>query len=165
MAAPFMIAAAVMQAVGSIAGGQAADKAARRNGALLDEQAAETRRATTSRENLTRDRNARTMSDQRAALLANGVDPTSGTALIGSGQNAQNAEMDALTLRYEGLMQARGQNMEADNVRHQGKAAKRQAYFSAASSLLSAGAKYTGGTQAPAPVETRIPAPSPFYRG
>ncbi len=165
MAAPFMIAAAVMQAVGSIAGGQAADKAARRNGALLDEQAAETRRATTNRENLTRDRNARTMSDQRAALLANGVDPTSGTALIGSGQNAQDAEMDALTLRYEGLMQARGQNMEADNVRYQGKAAKRQAYFSAASSLLSAGAKYTGGTQAPAPVETRIPTPSPFYRG
>jgi hypothetical protein len=162
MAAPLMIAAAVMQAVGSISGGQAADKAARRNGALLDEQAAETRRATTNRENLTRDRSARAMADQRSALLANGVDPTSGTALIGSGQSAQDAEMDALTLRYEGLMQARGQNMEADNVRYQGKAAKRQAYFSAAASLLSAGSKYTGGTQAPAPVETRIPTPSPY---
>lgn len=165
MAAPFMIAASVLSAVSSIAGGNAADRAGRRNGALLDEQATETRRATTSRENLTRDRNARTMSDQRAALLANGVDPASGTALIGSGQSAQDAEMDALTLRYEGLMQARGQNMEADNVRYQGKAAKRQSRISAVSSLLSAGSKYTGGTQAPAPVETRIPTPTAYPRG
>jgi hypothetical protein len=74
--------------------------------------------------------------------------------------------MDALTLRYEGLMQARNQNMEADNSRYQGKAAKRQGMFSAAGSLLMAGSKYIiGGTQAPAPVETRIPTPSPYFRG
>lgn len=165
MAAPFMIAASVLQAVGSIAGGNAADRAGRRNGALLDEQAAETRRATVTRENLTRDRSARALSDQRAALLANGVDPASGTALIGVGQSAQDAEMDALTLRYEGLMQARGQNMEADNARYQGKAAKRQGYMSAAGSLLMAGNKYLSGTQAPAPVETRIPTPTVYPRG
>ncbi len=165
MAAPFMIAAAVVQAVGAISGGISADKAGRRNGALLDAQADETRRATLNRENLTRDKNARSLADQRSALLANGVDPTSGTALIGVGQSAQDAEMDALTLRYEGLMQARGQNMEADNARYQGKAAKRQGYFSAAGSLLMAGSKYIGGTQAPAPVETRIPTPVAYPRG
>ena len=161
----FMAAAAVMQAVGAITGGITADRAGRRNGQLLDEQARETRRATVDRENLTRERSARTLSDQRAALLASGVDPTSGTALIGVGQSAQDAEMDALTLRYEGLMQARTQNMEADNSRYQGKAAKRQGMFSAAGSLLMAGSKYIGGTQAPAPVETRIPTPSPYFRG
>jgi hypothetical protein len=160
-----MIAAGVLSAVSAITGGIAADRAGRRNGRLLDEQAMETRRATTNRENLTRDRSARTLADQRAALLANGVDPTSGTALIGSGQSAQDAEMDALTLRYEGLMQARGQNMEADNARYQGKAAKRQGMFSAAGSLLMAGSKYIGGTQALAPVETRIPTPTVFPRG
>jgi hypothetical protein len=160
-----MIAGTVLQAVGAVAGGVAADRAGRRNGALLDEQAAETRRATADRENLTRGRNARTLSDQRAALLASGVDPTSGTALIGSGQSAQDAEMDALTLRYEGLMQARGQNMEADNVRYQGRVAKRQAILSAASSLMSGGGKYMSGTQAPAPVETRNPVPSVYTRG
>lgn len=165
MAAPFMIAAGVLNAVGSIASGNAAARAGRRNGELLDAQAVETRRATVNRENLARDRSARSLADQRAAMLANGVDPTSGTALIGVGQSAQDAEMDALTLRYEGLMQARGQNMEADNARYQGKAAKRQGYFGAAGSLLMAGSKYLGGTQAPAPVETRIPTPSPYFRG
>lgn len=165
MAAPFMIAASVLNAVSSIASGNAAARAGQRNGALLDAQAAETRRANVTRENLTRDRSARTLSDQRAALLANGVDPTSGTALIATGQSAQDAEMDALTLRYEGLMQARGQNMEADNARYQGKAAKRQGYIGAAGSLLMAGSKYLGGTQAPVPVETRIPTPNPYFRG
>ena len=160
-----MIASAVLQAVGTITAGNSAAKAANRNGALLDEQARETRRATVDRENLTRDRSARTLADQRAALLANGVDPTSGTALIGVEQSAQDAEMDALTLRYEGLMQARNQNMEADNVRYQGKVAKRQSRISAISSLMQAGAKYTSGTQAPAPVETRTPTPTPYPRG
>lgn len=160
-----MIAASVLNAVSSIASGNAADRAGQRNGALLDAQATETRRATVTRENLTRERSARALSDQRAALLANGVDPTSGTALIGVGQSAQDAEMDALTLRYEGLMQARGQNMEADNARYQGKAAKRQGYIGAAGSLLMAGSKYIGGTQAPAPVETRIPTPVAYPRG
>lgn len=166
MAAPFMIAAQVLQAVGSITAGNAADKAAKRNGALLDAQATETRRATVDRENLNRDRSARALSDQRAALLANGVDPTSGTALLATSQSAQDAEMDALTLRYEGLMQARNQNMEADNTRYQGKVAKRQSRISAVSSLLMASASgYTRGTQAPAPVESRIPTPSPYFRG
>lgn len=167
MAGPLMIAAGVLGAVSAISGGNAADKAGRRNGALLDAQANETRRATVTRENLTRDRSARALSDQRAALLANGVDPTSGTALIGVTQSAQDAEMDALTLRYEGLMQARGQNMEADNARYQGKAAKRQGYIGAAGLLLMAGSKYIdiGGTQAPAPVETRIPTPVAYPKG
>ena len=165
MAGPLMIASQALQAVGSIAGGNAADKAGRRNGALLDAQADETRRATATRESLTRDRSARSLSDQRAALLANGVDPTSGSALIGVAQSAQDAEMDALTLRYEGLMQARGQNMEADNARYQGKAAKRQSRLTAAGSLMMAAGKYMGGTQGPAPVETRIPTPTSYPRG
>lgn len=165
MAAPLIIAAGVLGAVSAISGGNAADKAGRRNGALLDAQADETRRATVTRENLTRDRSARALSDQRAALLANGVDPTSGTALIGVTQSAQDAEMDALTLRYEGLMQARGQNMEADNARYQGKAAKRMSRLTAAGSLMMAAGTYLGGTQAPAAVESRIPTPSPYYRG
>ena len=165
MAAPLMIAAGVLGAVSAISGGNNADKAGQRNGALLDAQADETRRATVTRENLNRDRSARALSDQRAAMLANGVDPTSGTALLATGQSAQDAEMDALTLRYEGLMQARTQNMEADNARFQGRAAKRQGYFGAAGSLLMAGSKYLSGTQAPAPVESRIPTPSPYFRG
>lgn len=165
MAGPLMIAAGVLGAVSAISGGNAADQAGKRNGALLDAQATETRRATVTRENMTRDRSARTLSDQRASLLANGVDPTSGTALIGVTQSAQDAEMDALTLRYEGLMQARGQNMEADNARYQGKVAKRMSRLTAAGSLMMAAGGYLGGTQLPAPVTTAIPVPTVFPQG
>lgn len=165
MAGPLMIAAGVLGAVSAISGGNAADKAGQRKGALLDAQADETRLATATRENLTRDRSTRSLSDQRAALLANGVDPTSGSALIGVAQSAQDAEMDALTLRYEGLMQARGQNMEADNARYQGKAAKRQSRLAAAGSLMMAAGGYLGGTQLPAPVSTAIPVPTAFPQG
>ncbi len=162
---PFSIAAAALSAVSSIAGGMQARKVGERNAKLLNEQADATRTAGYAREGLTRQRNAVTLSDQRGALSANGVDPTSGTALIGVAQSSQDAELDALTIRYEGLMQGRDQNMQADLAKYEGKAKQRQSYFSAASSLLQAGAGYMGRTQMPAPVETRIPVPNPNYRG
>jgi len=151
MAGPLMIAAGVLGAVSAISGGNAADKAGQRNGALLDAQANETRRATVTRENLTRDRSARALSDQRAALLANGIDPTSGTALIGVTQSAQDAEMDALTLRYEGDMRARGMMAQAEGERYQArvananaKSAKRAGYLNAAGSILGGVGDYMG---------------------
>jgi len=140
---------------GTIASGREADRVGQRNGALLDEQASSVRRATYDREGLLRQRSARALSDQRAALLANGVDPTSGTALIGVTQNTADAELDALTLRYEGLLQGRDLNAQAGMARYEGKARKRQAYISAAGQLLSASSGYLNQKQLPAPVEDR----------
>ena len=158
-----MIAGGVLSAVSSISSGIGAARAGEANARRLREQSAATNRATVERENLTRQRSAADLAKQRAALLAGGVDPTRGTALIGVGQSMQDAEMDALTLRYEGLMQSREQTIAADQSRWEGRARKRQGFLSAAGSLMQAGGSYLRGTQAPAPVESRTPTPSPFY--
>lgn len=161
-----MIAGNVLGAVSSISSGIGAGKAGEANAGRLREQADATNRATVEKEGLFRQRSARDLANQRAALLAGGVDPTSGTALIGVGQSMQDAEMDALTMRYEGLMQSREQRIAADQASYEGKARKRQAFLSAAGSLMQAGGSYlSGGIQRPAPVESRTPTPSPFYRG
>lgn len=161
-----MVAGNALQAVGQITGGIGAARAGEANARRMREQADATNRATVEREGLLRQRSARDLSGQRAALLASGVDPTSGTALIGVAQSAQDAEMDALTLRYEGLMQSREQRVAADMESWQGRARKRQGFLSAAGSLMQAGGSYlNGGLQRPAPVESRTPTPSPFYRG
>lgn len=160
-----MIAGQVLNIMGTVAAGKQAEAVGNRNSDILNEQASDTRRATVDRENLNRQRSARVLSDQRSALAANGVDATSGSALVGVAQNTQDAELDALTLRYEGLLQARNLNMQADLARWEGRAKKRQAYISAAGQLMSATSGYLGGKQAPAPVETRVPTPNPYYTG
>lgn len=155
----------MLGAIGTIAGGRQAEAISSRNADLLNQQADATRRATVGKENLQRDRIASMMADQRARLLANGVDPGSGTAMVGVRQGMVDAEMDALTLRYEGLMQARDLNIQSDLTRWEGKAKKRQAYLSAAGQLMSAASGYMNQKQLPAPVESRTPTPSLFYRG
>lgn len=150
-----MMAGQALQLYGTISAGREADRVGQRNGSLLDSQADSVRRASYDREGMLRQRSARTLSDQRSALLANGVDPTSGTALIGVTQNTADAELDALTLRYEGLLQGRDLNAQADMQRYEGKARKRQAYISAAGQLLAGSSGYLNQKQLPAPVESR----------
>jgi len=48
------------------------------------------------------------LGEQRAAFVQSGVDPSSGTGLLVQNQSARNAEMDALNVRYQGLLQGRG---------------------------------------------------------
>jgi hypothetical protein len=151
----FQMAGQALQLVGTLAGGSEAEKVGNYNAEGFERQAAATRLAAGERENLTRQRGARTLADQRAALLQGGVSPTTGTALIGVQQNAVDAELDALTVRYEGLMEAQGLQSQAAMSRYEGKSKKRQAYISAAGQLMSASSQYLGKKQAPAPVETR----------
>jgi len=172
----FQLASSAFQVVGDIVGGNQADKVATRNAALLNERAGQSLQATAARELQLRDRNRQTLDAQRVAMLQNGIDPGSGSALVGTEQQIRDAEMDALQLRYEGLLQARVLRMEADMTRWQGKAAKRQSRLSAAGKLIGAGGDYLrasgfgakgpgfSGQQPPAPVETRIPFPNPYAR-
>ena len=151
------IASSALQLVGTIAGGEQAGATGVQNAQTLRRQARAQEYATYDRENLVRQRSASALSDQRASLLANGVDPSSGTAAIGVAQGAVDAEMDALTQRYEGLMQARNTRIEANNVEWEGRAKRRQSYISAAGQLMSSASGYLGQKQAPAPVESRTP--------
>lgn len=140
--APLMIAGTALQAIGSIANGQQAAAIGARNADVLNQQADETARATVAREGVLRDRNRDTLSQQRAAMLQNGLDPASGSALFASSQAIRDAEMDALQLRYDGLMQSRAERMGASMERWKGQAAKRQSYFSAAANLVQGGGNY-----------------------
>mgnify|MGYP006344321217 FL=1 len=83
------------------------------------------------------------------------MSPTTGTALIGVPQNAGDGELEALTVRYEGLLEAQGLQSQAAMSRYEGKSKKRQAYISAAGQLLSASSGYMNQKQMPAPVESR----------
>ena len=147
--APLMIAGTALQAIGTLANGQQAAAIGARNADVMLQQANETDRATVGRESLLRDRNAQSLSQQRVAMLQNGIDPGSGSALFTSSQSIRNAEMDALQLRYDGLMQSRAERMGADMERWKGKAAKRQSIFSAAGQIVSGGGNYMSMGKAP----------------
>lgn len=147
--APLMIAGTALQAIGTIANGQQAAAIGARNADVLTQQANETDRATVAREGMLRDRNAESLSQQRVAMLQNGLDPASGSALFTSSQSIRNAEMDALQLRYDGLMQSRAERMGADMERWKGKAAKRQSIFSAAGQIVQGAGSYLSLTKAP----------------
>lgn len=151
-----MAAGQVLQAVGTIAEGNTAARVADTNAKNLRATAGANRAATVERENLSRQRSASELSKQRTAMLQSGVDPTSGTALFGTRQSMVDTEMDALTIRYQGLMDAQNLDKQATMVEFEGKQKRRAANFSAVTQLLSASGNYlTGGKQAPAPVETR----------
>lgn len=160
-----MIASQVMGAIGTFAQGQQAAQVGARNAQIMREQATANDSATYAREGLTRQRNASFMANQRASLSANGIDPASGSALVGVGQSAVDAEMDALTVRYEGLLQSRDMRIQADMTQWEGRAKRRQANFSAVTQLMAAGSGYLNQKQMPAPIESRIPTPNPFYTG
>jgi len=160
MAVPLMIAGAAMSVMGAVSGAKQADASAKYNAGLQRKQAYETLRAAAHREELMRENASQDAATQRAALSANGIDPTSGTALLGIAQGMRDSEMDALMARYEGVVEARNIFQGAEATRLEGRAAKRQAYFSAAGQLaMSAGSYMAGGFGKGnmAPVETRTP--------
>lgn len=156
MAAPLIIASAAMQAIGTITAGNEADKVGSANARALEGQAGSVRAATVQREGMVRSRNRDELSKQRTALLQSGVDPGSGSALVGVTQSTYDAELDALTSRYEGMLQAQGLETQAAMSRYEGKARKKQSRTSAVAQLIgNAAAAYAGGgMQNPAPVST-----------
>jgi hypothetical protein len=158
MAMPLIIGAGVLNTLGTLASGQEAERVGNANADALQGQAGAVRAATVSREGMVRARSQRDLASQRAALNQSGVSPTTGTALVGVRQSTYDAELDALTTRYEGLLQAQGLDTQASMSRYEGKARKKQSRMSAAAQLVgtAASAYFAGGmgTQAPAPISS-----------
>ena len=152
-----MIAGAAVQAIGAIQQGNAAKAAADYNASMLERNAEIERSQANQREEAKR-REARGLLGKQAAAFAQSGGGLDGSAADVMKQSATYAELDALTLRYEGDMRARGFENEARMERFAGKQARKAGYFKAAGSILSgAGAYYGagGGTQAPAPITDR----------
>jgi hypothetical protein len=136
------IAGAALKVISAVTGGENEAKAANYNAARLNDQADATLAATRDRESVMRRRNAEGFSAQRTAMLQGGLDPSTGTALLGVEQQMRDAELDALTERYKGLVEARGYRTQAQIERWQGKQKRRQAYVGAVAQLLSSASSY-----------------------
>lgn len=158
ISASLMIAASAMQAVGAIQQGKMAEamgkaqmNMANYNARMKELEADITRQQTNAREEQQRRQARQLLGKQRAAVAQAGIG-WGGSALDIMEESATLAELDALTIRYEGDLKARGllAGAEADRfaggvAMAQGKAAKTASYISAGASLLSgAAAGYSG---------------------
>ncbi len=155
MAAPMMIAAAAVQAVGAISQGNAAGDAADADARGMEYNAAGDRARATQA-----GRMASIQEDaQRRQARATIGEQLAGSAAAGAGVNSDllrqsifDSESDSRAIRYEGEIKRAGLNDQAtmgmynaSNRRAQGDAARTSGYLNAAGSLLSAGSKYYGG--------------------
>jgi hypothetical protein len=155
-------ASAAISAVGAIQQGAAAASQARAqqgaqqyNAAVKEQNATVARQQAGAREEQQRRMSRQVLAQQRAALAQAGIGVGFGSALDIEEQSAIRAEMDALTIRYEGELQAKGllasaqQDLfQGEMARAAGRNAQTASYISAGSSLLSGAASYgyyTGG--------------------
>jgi hypothetical protein len=150
-----MAASAAMSAVGAIQQGmaaqaqaQAAQGAANYNATIKRQQAASELQQANAREEQQRRGSRQLLGQQRAALAQAGIG-AGGSALDIEEQSADRAELDALTMRYEGDLRAKGLLAAAEGAEYEGRAAiaagqnaMTGAYLSAGASLLSAAGSY-----------------------
>ncbi len=141
-----IIAGTAVQALGAIQQGNAAKKAADYNAGQLEQGAALERQQANEREEAQRRQARQVLGSQRAAFAQSGGG-MGGSAADVMAQSATNAELDALTLRYEGDLKARGMEAQASSERYAGAVAKRNSRMQAVGSILSGAAMY-GSMQA-----------------
>ena len=150
-----LAASAAMSAVGAIQQGMAAQAqakaaqgAAEYNATIKRQQAASELQQANAREEQQRRGTRQVLGQQRAALAQAGIG-MGGSALDIEEQSADRAELDALTMRYEGDLRAKGLLAAAEGAEYEGRAAisagknaMTGAYLSAGASLLSAAGSY-----------------------
>lgn len=150
-----IIASTAMQAIGQIqqanaasASYQSQQAAANYNATIMDQNARIERDQANAREEAQRREARQILGAQRAAFSQSGVG-LGGSAADVMEQSATNAELDALTMRYEGEMKARGLMASAEAERYQGRAAganasaaMRAGYMGAVGSILGGAASY-----------------------
>lgn len=144
-----MAVAGGIQALGAIYEGNAAaaqSTAAANNAAA---NAHNVRLQTDAREEIQRRRNAQLLGNLRAASAQTGFDPSSGTLAGLQSSSAAQLELDALTERYNGELQAISLDNEAASYRNRAKAQKRTGYLTAAGSVLNAAGNYYGAPKLP----------------
>jgi hypothetical protein len=139
---------AIQQANSQSAAYKSQKQASDYNAAVLTQNAANERAAANQREEAQRREARMILGSQRAAFAQ------AGTGLGGSAadvmeQSSTDAELDALTLRYEGDMRARGMMAQAEGERFQGrvagynaKQAKTAGYMDAVGSILGGAGNY-----------------------
>jgi hypothetical protein len=149
-----LVAATATQAIGAIEEGKAEKEAANArananiyNAKVREMQAGIARQQANAREEQQRRKGRQILGAQRAAISESGIG-LMGSALDIAEESSTRAELDALTVRYEGELESKGLLADAEQERYEskvnvmaGKNAMRGAYLSATSALLSGGAK------------------------
>lgn len=129
------LASTAMQALGQIQQGQAANAAAKYNASILEQNARVERQQAMQREEQQRRQAGQILGQQRAAYAQAGGG-MGGSALDVATQSGRDAELDALTLRYEGELRARGLETSAAMERFAGQQARTHGYMSSAGTIL-----------------------------
>lgn len=139
-----LIAATAMQAIGQLQQGQAANATAKYNATILEQNAQVERQQANAREEQQRRQAGQILGQQRAAFAQAGGG-MGGSALDVATQSGRDAELDALTLRYEGGLRARGLESEASMERFAGKQALKQSRMAAIGTILGGAGDYMSG--------------------
>ncbi|PVX84352.1 hypothetical protein [Paraburkholderia unamae] len=145
------VAAGVM-AAGSLASGISQSSASSQQASILDRNAAQTDAqaqgvyAQGVEREMTQRRNAdQQLGAQRAAVAESGFNPSAGSALDAQVQSTQNAELDALQTRYQGILQGDTLRDQATQMRYQASVARANSRGALTSGVLSAaGSALTG---------------------
>lgn len=140
-AAPYITAAAAgLQAVSSISQGNSQANMAKYNAAVSEREARQAKEAAKFEEGRNRQAAESLLSSQKAAFAKGGVTPE-GSPLLVQAETAEEAEIDALALRYSGSVAEARAKSQAALDRMQGKAAKTAGYLGAGTSLLKGASK------------------------
>lgn len=139
-AMPIMALGGIVGAIGSIQQGNAAKEAAEYNAFLADRNAILVEKQTAEEERRLRVQSRKELGGMRAGYGASGVTSEASVADIME-ESAATAELDALTLRYGGQMQAQAYRETAGIERRAGANAQKAGYMNAASSLLLSGGR------------------------
>ena len=134
-------------AVGAISQGQQAKSAAKYNEKLAENQAVGARQEAAAAADRQQRQSAKTIGSMQATYAASGVG-LEGSPLEVLEESARNAELDRLTILWNGEGRAQGYQNTAELERSRGKNAMASGYLSAAGSVMKGFAMSGGGKTA-----------------
>lgn len=131
------IASSLFSAVSSISQGSMQKKLAERNAQIAEQQAVQVKQEAAFEEGQKRSETQRLKASQRAAQGAAGGGVDTGSNLLVLEETATLGELDALTVRYRGDVQAQRARAQAQTDRFEGQIAQQTGRLQAGASLLS----------------------------
>ena len=134
------VGAAVVAAGSAVYQGVQANKEAKYNAQIREQDAIAAKNKAAYDETMHRDRVRKLLSSQKALYGRSGVSLLGSPELVME-ETAAQGELDALAIRYGGDVEASRNRSEATLSRMRGKSASTSGYASAGSSLLTAGSK------------------------
>lgn len=138
------VASAAAAVASKISEAHAQEAQAQANARIADQNRAIAGEQSNAREESQRRQGAQYLGRQTAAAAQSGVDITSGSALDVAAQSSTNLELDAQTIRYQGLMQGFGFEREAGMQRAQAANVQAGVPLGVANTILGATTKYYG---------------------